>query len=82
MDNIWHALYDKVKAYLLGGTAAAGISGALLWVISQFLDSEMPTWLPGLVTALCAQAVGLYVAYQKTETKTAVVATTTKKSPY
>lgn len=74
MNFIWSVLYDKVRAWLVGGTAAGAISGAVLWGISQALSSPIPPWVTGLVTAGAAQLVGFAAAYLKTETKGGVAA--------
>lgn len=67
---VFNVLYDKVRAWLLGGTAAAGISGAVLWIVSQGVDGQIPPWVTAVVTAGAAQLVGLAAAYLTTETKT------------
>ena len=69
MNFLYEVLYDKVRAWLLGGTAAAAVSGAVLWAVSQALDGQIPPWVTALVTAGAAQLVGLAAAYLKTETK-------------
>lgn len=86
MSRVWRVLYAKVKAYLVSGTAAAGIAGAVLWIVHASTDNP-PSWVDGLVPAAAAMLVGLYVAYQTPETKvgvSAVAAATTvgREPPY
>ena len=69
MGFFMDVLYDKVRAWLVGGTAAGAISGGILWAVSQALSGPIPPWVTGLVTAGAAQLVGFAAAYLKTETK-------------
>ena len=73
-------LYTKVRSYLLGGTAAAGLSGGLLWLLTQF-NIDVSPGIAGLVPAGAAILVGLYVAYETQERHPAVVAAPAGKAP-
>lgn len=66
--RLYYAMYAKLRAYLVGGTAAAGISGVILWTVAEATGSAPSQIVVGLVTSGSGLLVGAIVSYMKAET--------------